>query len=236
MTEGTTGHASSVLAESTGSIRILTLNRPDKLNAADLEMQERLLVCLETVAADVEARAVILTGAGRAFCAGGDRALLRQMAAGELEQREALKRVHAGTIRCMLGLGIPCIAAVNGAAVGYAAGLVALCDMVVMGENAFLSDPHVRFGIAATTATQLVWPRLISELRAREILMTGRQVHAREAVDIGLANSICAAGEELATARKLAQQFTTLPAAGVTATKQAFNKPLLQMLDDLLSP
>jgi enoyl-CoA hydratase len=229
------GEEVSVLAESVGAIRILTLNRPRKLNAADLEMQDRLLGCLEKVAADAEARALVLTGAGRAFSAGGDRELLRQLAEGRLEQKDALAKVHVGTLRCMLGLLIPCIAAVSGPAVGYAAGLVAMSDMVVMGEDGFLSDPHVKYGIGATTATQLIWPRLTSELRAREILMTGREVRAQEAVEIGLANCVCPAGEELATAMAMAETFAALPAGGVASTKRAFNKPLLEALDDLLA-
>jgi enoyl-CoA hydratase len=232
---GAEGEEVSVLAESVGTIRILTLNRPRKLNAADLEMQERLLAHLLAVAGDGDARALILTGAGRAFSAGGDRELLRQLAAGQLEQKDALAEVHAGTLRCMLGLQIPCIAAVSGPAVGYAAGLVAMCDMVVMGETGFLSDPHVKYGIAANTATQLIWPRLTSELRAREILMTGREVRAQEAVEIGLASCICPRGEELASAMALAEKFAALPAGGVASTKRAFNKPLLRALDDLLA-
>ena len=226
--------ASSVLAESIGAIRIVTLNRPEKLNAADLDMQERLLACLETVAVDPDARALILTGAGRAFSAGGDRELLRQIAAGKLQQQEALAKVHIGTMRCMLGLGIPAIAAVNGPAVGYAAGLVAMCDIVIIGETGFLCDPHVKFGIAANSATQLIWPRRTSEAHAREALMSGRQIHAEEAVRIGLANSSCVAGEELAKAMEVAHQFASLPPTGIAATKRAFNEPLLRELEDYL--
>ena len=114
----------TVLSESLEAIRILTLNRPEKKNAANLDMQERLLACLEAVQADSDARVLILTGAGRAFSAGGDREYLRQIAAGQLDQQEALARVHSATIRCMLRLCIPVIAAVSGPAVGYAAGLV----------------------------------------------------------------------------------------------------------------
>lgn len=227
--------SASVLAESVGPIRILTLNRPGKLNAADLEMQERLLACLEAVAADKDARALILTGAGRAFSAGGDREILRQIAEGRVVgQQDALGLVHIGTIRCMLGLGIPAIAAVPGPAVGYAAGLVAMCDFVVMGENGFLCDPHVKFGIAATTAAQLIWPRRTSEGLVREILMSGRQVGAQEAVAIGLANRQCPAGEERAVALEIAETFAALPVPGVAGTKRAFNRPLLQALEQML--
>lgn len=224
----------SVLMESVGSVRILTLNRPAKLNAADLEMQQRLLRHLEQVAADEDVRALILTGAGRAFSAGGDRDILRRMAEGKEDQQAELGRVHVATIRCLLGLEIPAIAAVAGPAVGFAAGLVALCDFVVMGPDGFLSDPHVAFGMAATTGTQLVWPRRASEGVVRDILMTGRKVNAVEAVSIGLANRLCSAGQELATAREIAQQFVTMPRKGVAETKRAFNRPLLADLEQLL--
>jgi enoyl-CoA hydratase len=224
-----------VLVESAGAIRILTLNRPDKLNAADLEMQERLLASIQAVAADPDARALILTGAGRAFSAGGDREILRKIAEGRNDGHEALAKVHVGTIRAMLGLTIPAIAAVPGPAVGYAAGLVAMCDFVVMGENGFLCDPHVTFGIAATTAAQLIWPRRTSEALARDILMSGRKVGAQEAVAIGLANRLCQAGEELAAAMEIAETYAALPPSGVAGTKRAFNRPLLRSFEEELA-
>jgi enoyl-CoA hydratase len=184
--------------------------------------------------ADREVRVLILTGAGRAFSAGGDREYLRQIAAGEQKDQEALAKVHAGTIRCMLGLSIPVIAAVNGPAVGYAAGLVAMCDLVVIGEDGFLCDPHVTFGIGANTATQLIWPRLTSEILARELLMSGRRVGAAEALQIGLANRQCASGMELQTAMELAKIFAALPPAGVASTKRAFNQPLIDRVERVL--
>ncbi|MBW8753254.1 MAG: enoyl-CoA hydratase/isomerase family protein [Sphingomonadales bacterium] len=224
----------SVIAEKVGAVRILTLNRPEKLNAADLEMQQRLLGHLEEVAADKQARALILTGAGRAFSAGGDRDILRRIAEGKEDRHAELARIHVATIRCLLGLEIPAIAAVSGPALGYAAGLVALCDLVVMGANGFLGDPHVHYGIPATTACQLIWPRRASEGIVRDILMTGRKVPAEEAVAIGLANRLCPAGEERTTALEIAQGFAALPAAGIAQTKRAFNRPLFAALDELL--
>jgi len=224
----------TVLAERRGTIRVLTLNRPDKLNAASLELQETLVAQLREVADDPEARVLVLTGAGRAFSAGGDRDLLRQIVEGRSENQTRLAQVHSDTIRLLLGLRIPAIAAVGGPAVGYAAGLVAMCDIVVMGEHGFLSDPHVAFGIAATTATQLIWPRRASEGAVREILMTGRRVGADEAVALGLANRVCPAGTELATALEIAETLAALPAKGVNETKAEFNRPLLAALDDLL--
>ena len=98
------------------------------------------------------------------------------------------------------------------------------------------SDPHVKFGVPATPATQLIWPRRTSDAIARDLLMTGRQVAAREAVDIGLANRACPAGEELATAMEIAETFAALPAAGIAETKRAFNQPLLRLLEEVLGP
>jgi len=222
-----------VLVEDVGPIRILTLNRPEKLNAADLGLQRALLDEMRRASAEPGIRALILTGAGRAFSAGGDRDILREMAQGECADREELGQITIDTMRTMLELEIPALAAVNGFAVGYAAGLVALCDAVVMGESAFLSDPHVQYGIAAGPATQLIWPRLCSELVAREILMSGRRVSAEEALRIGLCTRICSDGEERATALEMAESFVALPPEGIAQTKRAFNRSLLEEVNSL---
>jgi enoyl-CoA hydratase len=220
--------AGSVLVETRGAVRVVTLNRPTKLNAVDLEMEQRLLDQLQAVQTDSRVRAVVITGAGRAFSSGGDRVLLEQLAAGALTDRDELGRVQLETIRCILSLPVPVIAAVNGPAVGVAAGIVAVCDVVVMGEDAFLCDPHVTFGLGATFGCQLIWPHLTSGVVAKEILMSGRRVPAEEAVNIGLANRLCPSGAELETALEMAQTFVALPAAGVAASKQALNQRLLE--------
>jgi len=217
----------TVLVEDTGPVRVLTLNRPDKANAANIQMQRRILEELERAGGDASVRALVMTGAGRAFSAGGDREILREIAEGTCTDHDELGHLTIGAIQAMLALEIPAIAAVNGFAVGYSAGLVALCDVVVMGESAFLSDPHVQFGIAGGPATQMLWPRQSSELAAREILMSGRKVMAEEALRIGLCSRVCPDGEERATALQIAAGFAALPAAGIAATKRNFNAPLI---------
>lgn len=218
---------STVLAETLGAIRMLTLNRPGKLNAADLDMQRTLLRELETVAADRDLRALVITGAGRAFSAGGDRAILQEIIEGAATASAEPGRLQFNTMRVMLELEIPAIAAINGPAVGWGAGIAALCDMAVMGEGAFLSDPHVIHGIAAGPATQLLWPRRCSEAAARELLMTGRRVGAEEALRIGLCNHICPNGEERSAALEMAEAIAALPRAGIADTKRAFNASLI---------
>jgi enoyl-CoA hydratase len=223
-----------VLIEDRGHIRIMTLNRPAKLNAADLAMQRSLLERWLAIAADERIRAVVLTGTGRAFCAGGDFSLLRELAAGNQTVSQELSRINRELLQCMLELDVPVIAAVNGPAVGFGADLLALCDVVVMAEGAFLSDPHVRYGIPASPACQLVWPYLTSRAVAKELLMSGRQVDAGEAARLGLVNRITAPGDEMAEALGIAQDLAALPASGVVAVKRAFNRPLAEQfrLDD----
>jgi enoyl-CoA hydratase len=97
-----------------------------------------------------------------------------------------------------------------------------------MGEDAFLSDPHVKYGMAATSAVQMIWPKLTSYAFAKEAAMSGREVYAQEAVRIGLANRICPTGEERATALEIAKGFAELPPSGIAATKREFNRSLIE--------
>jgi enoyl-CoA hydratase len=222
-----------VLVEQVGAVRVLTLHRPDKLNAADLVMQRRLNERWREVANDHTTRAVVLTGAGRAFCAGGDAELLATFDGAHHPVHDELSALHSELLRMMLTLEIPIVAAVQGAAVGFGAELAALCDLVVMGDDATLSDPHVKLGIAPSPGCQLVWPHLTSVAVARELLLTGRPVSAAEALELGLANRVCPAGEERATALTLAEELAALPPTGVAAAKRAFAAPLLADLTRL---
>ena len=221
-----------VLAEQRGPVHILTLHRPDKLNAADLELQRRLLERWQALQHDDGTRVAILTGAGRGFCAGGDVEILRQFDSNE-GLRAELGHIHRETLRAMLTLPMPIIAAVHGPAVGFGAELAALCDFVVMGSDAYLSDPHVQQGLPPSPGCQLVWPHLTSRAVAKELLMTGRRVHAHDALRLGLVNRVAPPGEELAVALELATELSALPLSSVVAAKAAFNGPLLEEVERL---
>jgi enoyl-CoA hydratase len=221
-----------VLAEQRGPVRILTLNRPDTLNAADLALQRRLLERWQELRRDDGTRSVVLAGAGRAFCAGGDVALLRQIDTNS-DLRAELGRLHREILRLMLTLPLPIVAAVHGPAIGFGAELAALCDFVVMGRDAYLSDPHVQHGLAPSPGCQLVWPYLTSRAVARELLLTGRRVHAEDALRLGLVNRLTASGDELAEALALAGELAALPVLGVVAAKSAFNEPILDEAERL---
>jgi enoyl-CoA hydratase len=215
-----------VLSEQIGRVRILTLNRPEKLNAADVEMQRLLNQRWQEVNGDDDVGAVVLAGAGRGFCAGGDLALLLEVVA-DHPIRQELALIHRDLLHLMLSLPVPIIAAVQGPALGFGAELVALCDLVVMGRHAYLGDPHVTHGVGASPGLQLAWPALTSLALAKELLLTGRQVDADEALRIGLANRVTAPGEELKTALGLAEQLAALPRQGISQTRRGLNRALL---------
>ena len=208
-------------------MQLLTLNRPDKLNAADLELQRELVERWHELEDDDGLRAVVLTGAGRAFCAGGDVALLAEMPGGSRAVRDELSRLHRALMRSMLSLPAPIIAAVHGPAVGFGAELAALCDLVVIGRDAFLSDPHVHHGLPPSPGCRLVWPHLTSRSVAKELLFSGRRVDAEEAFRLGLVNRVVAPGDELTVALEVAAELAALPVSGVTAVKRAFNQSLI---------
>jgi len=217
-----------VRMEARGGVRLLTLNRPEKLNAADLSMQRALVERWKCIQTDNQARAVVVTGAGRAFCAGGDLSLVDALAAGNDTLQKELSLIHRQLLSAMLETDLPVIAAVKGAAVGFGAELLALCDIVIMAEGAFLSDPHVKYGLPPSPACQLVWPYLTSVAVAKELLMSGRRVDAGEALRLGLVNRITPRGEELNVAMRMAEELAGLPVSGLGAVKRAFNRPVVE--------
>src|SRR5262249_16753414 len=111
--------------------------------------------------------------------------------------------------------------------------LAALCDLVVMDPDAYLSDPHVRYGIPASPGCQLVWPHLTSVAIAKELMFSGRRVDAEEALRLGLANRVTAPGDDVRVALELAAELAAMPPSGVAESKRVANAPLLDELSRL---
>ena len=216
--------------DAAGAVRVITLHRPAKLNAANYPMQRGFADAWLHIAADPEARAVIITGAGRAFSAGGDASVLDDVTNDVDDLREEFELLTDRTLRAVLECPLPVIAAVNGLAVGYGAGIVATCDFVVMAEDAYLQDPHARFGLPASPGCELVWPTLTSRVVAKELLMLGPRISAADAYRVGLANRVVPAGEALAVAVALAHELAALPPSGVLAVKRAMNRELVDAM------
>ena len=211
-----------------GPIAVITLNRPQKRNAMSMPMQHELLAALEEVAADGDLRVLILTGAGADFCVGGDFAVVERMA--EEPGFEGIAAAqHRRVAALLFALEVPLIAAIEGAAFGFGAELAACCDVVLMGETARLADPHVRFGLAPAPVVLLAWPLMTSRLIAAELVITGRDVAAAEAVTLGLASRMVPPGMARAEAMALAETIAALPSSGVRLAKRALRLELADL-------
>ncbi|GAA3221870.1 enoyl-CoA hydratase/isomerase family protein [Actinocorallia longicatena] len=225
--------APALLVENRGPVRLLTLNRPGRLNAADGDLHDALVEVWEHLGRDEEARAVVLTGAGTAFCAGGDLDHLRRMRT-DRALREHDLRMAAGLVREMLDFPLPVVAAVNGAAVGLGATLAALSDIVLLADTAYLADPHVSIGLTAADGGALLWPSFMGLHQAKEFLFTGDAIDAHRAVELGLANHVVPADRLLAEALTLATRLAAQPRHALTTTKRILQMHLRHLLDPIL--
>lgn len=220
---------SGMTVEPEGPLRVVRLNRPDDLNAANRELHWALANVWRQISADRDARVVILTGAGRAFCAGGDLGFITSFLDDPAARYESL-REGAQIIEEMLRFPLPVIAAVNGAAVGLGCSIAILSDIVLMSEDAYLSDPHVSVGLVAGDGGGAFWPLLTPILRSREYLFTGDRIPAARAVELGLASRATAPADLMPEARRLAERLAGLPAEALQHTKRIINMHLSSAL------
>ena len=223
---------------SDGPVRIVRLNRPDHLNAANHELHKGLAGVFPQIDADDEARAVVLTGNGRAFSAGGDFTYLDELARDPARRRESLADGRQ-IVTAMVACRVPIVAAVNGPAVGLGCSLVALSDIVFMAVSAHLADPHVAVGLVAADGGPVSWPLMVSLQLAKEYALTGARIPARRAAEIGLANHVCPDGEVMDQALACAHRIARLPRRAVEDTKRILNlhleRAVLATLDFALS-
>lgn len=173
--------------ERRGPVALVTLDRPDRLNALEPVLKEEIPRALREATGDPDVRVVVLTGAGRAFCAGADIAYLRELA--ERRDVEALGELVAagGEIAALIrGARQPVIAAVNGAAAGGGANLALACDLRIASATASIGQTFSRIGLMPDWGGTFFLPRLVGTSRALELMWTGRMVGAAEALELGL--------------------------------------------------
>lgn len=207
------------------AVRIVRLNRPDQLNAANEELHRGLAALFPQLDADPHAAAVVLTGNGRAFSAGGDFAYIEELVADPARRAQSLREARA-IVTGMVACRIPVVAAVNGPAVGLGCSLVALSDIVFMARNAHLSDPHVSVGLVAADGGPLAWPVLMSLHLAKEYALTGDRISAERAAAIGLVNHVCEPEAVVDRALACAHRIARLPGQAVRDTKRILNSHL----------
>jgi 2-(1,2-epoxy-1,2-dihydrophenyl)acetyl-CoA isomerase len=215
----------TVLVEKHAGYRQITLNRPDRLNALNAEMHGALMAALSEAEADAECRAILVTGAGRAFCAGQDLADVAVKDDGPPDLKEVLERYN-GLVRQLRGLPMPVVCAVNGVAAGAGANLALACDIVLAGKSASFIQAFSRIGLIPDCGGTWFLPRLVGAARARALAILAEPLTAERAAEWGL---IWQAVME--TAHKLAARLAKQATIGIALTKRAFDAAETNTLD-----
>ncbi|VTU46098.1 enoyl-CoA hydratase/isomerase family protein [Variovorax sp. PBL-E5] len=217
-------------------VAILTLDRPDTLNAASVPMHHELERIWLDINDDERIRAVVLTGAGKAFSAGGDLKGMARRVGTKDNFRHSL-RAPGNTRRLwqnMVETSPPVIAAINGDAAGFGCSLALFCDITVMAENARIGDSHTKVGLVAGDGGAVVMPLLIGDARAKDLLMRGRLITGREAHAMGLVTHVFPQEQVLAEATAIARELAALPTWAVQWTKLSVNKRVKEQLNLVL--
>jgi enoyl-CoA hydratase len=213
-------------------VLFITLNRPDRLNASTPEMAQELMAVARDLRSSHDVGAVVLTGAGKGFCAGADMSAIHEFADESFRTRVMDQGVHL--VHDFLRIRPPLVVAVNGPAVGFGAMLALTGDIVFMAENAMISDPHVRNGIVAGDGGALLWPALIGPSRAKEFLLTGDRMDAKTAFENGLVNRVYPAERLVEEASAFARRLAGGSRHAIAWTKQVINVSLLREADWVL--
>lgn len=217
--------------ERIGDVLMVTLNRPEVLNAINPPMHGELARFWVDVAHD-DARVVVLTGAGRAFCAGGDIADMAKIpSAGEfaLTHREGVLIMSR-----LLEVPQPVIAMVNGPAVGLGATLALYCDLIYAADTASFSDPHVKVGLVAGDGGTVIWPLVLGPARAKEFLLTGKRITAGEAANLGLINHALPADQLKGAVMDMANSLAAGPQLATRWTKMSVNSVLKSIAPQMI--
>jgi len=232
--------APPILSEQQGHVLTLMLNRPERRNPiTDVTLVDALVSALETADADLNVRVVILTGAGSAFCSGGD---LRQMQAGagglvgdtpeqtRLNYQQGIQRIP----RAIEALGVPVIAAVNGAAVGAGCDLACMCDVRIASEKARFAESFVSLGLIPGDGGTWLLPRIVGFSQATEMALTGEMIDAKQALSMGLVSRVVSPETLLETCHGVADKIIRHPPQAVRMTRRMLRQSCNLTLDDTL--
>jgi enoyl-CoA hydratase/carnithine racemase len=205
-----------------GHVTTITLDRPDKLNAFAGTMREELVDALRVAAAETSCRVVVITGAGRAFCAGGDVDYMSGLQrTGNVDAFRKLLDAGREIVTQIANMPKPVIASINGVAAGAGCNLALACDYRLASTTAKLGETFVRIGLHPDWGGTWLLPRLVGYGRAMELLMTGRMVDAEEAFRIGMVDRVVPAEELAAETAKLANAIASGPPLAIAGIKRA---------------
>ena len=209
-----------ILVEACPGYRLITLNRPERLNALTVEMADALSAALDAAAADRGCRAVVLTGAGRGFCAGQDLTAIQGMTSAEIA---ALLDHYNPLIRKLRALPMPVVCAVNGVAAGAGANLALACDIVLAAQSATFVQAFARIGLIPDCGGTWILPRLVGPARARALAMLAEPVPAETAAQWGMIWQAVADDRLMHEAHALAARLASGPTEGLALIKRALD-------------
>jgi 2-(1,2-epoxy-1,2-dihydrophenyl)acetyl-CoA isomerase len=223
-----------VLTQIETGYRVLTLNRPDKLNAFNDAMHEALRAAIDEAEADQTCRALMITGAGRAFCAGQD-LNDRVLAPGEAPvARNSIDQYYNPLVKRLRGLPFPVIAAVNGVAAGSGANIALACDIVIAAQSARFIQSFARIGLIPDSGGTWFLPRLIGDARARALALIAQDITAEKAAEWGMIWRCIEDRNMMQEARRTCEHFALAPTQGLALIKQALDASATNTLDEQL--
>ena len=225
--------------EQEAGVVTLTMNRPDIRNALiGLEDADEILEACDRITRDMSVRAVILTGAGTAFSAGGDLKRMREVMAGGNEGPSGVRHVYRNGIQriplALYNLEVPTIAAVNGPAIGAGCDLACMCDIRIASEQASFAESFVRMGLIPGDGGAWLLPRAVGMSKACEMAFTGAAIDAAEALRCGLVSRVVPAGQLLQEAQAVARQIAANPSQALRMTKRLIREGQHTRLESLL--
>ncbi|TWP49258.1 enoyl-CoA hydratase [Lentzea tibetensis] len=224
-----------LLIEDADGVRTLTFNRPDSFNAFTIALKEQFLAALQDASADPSVRAVVLTGAGRAFCAGQDlKEHIALLEAGDPSPLNTVEVHYNPMVRALIGMPKPVIAAVNGSAAGAGASLAYASDLRIAGASAKFLMAFANVGLTADSGASWTLPRLIGHGRAMEMMLLAQPVGAEEALRVGMVNQVVPDEELLSTAHALASRLAAGPTTAYAKIKEALAAAADGTLEDAL--
>ncbi len=213
-------------------VATVTLNRPDVYNAFNDELSYELQDALKEVNKNKEARVLVITGAGKAFCSGQD---LKAAAAGGVRSfKDSLDKRYNPIIRAVRNMPKPVIARLNGVAAGAGCSLALACDLIIASENASLIEVFINVGLVLDSGSTYFLPRIVGSTKAFELATMGTKVTAAEALQLGMVNRVVKPEELDAEVKKITDYYATAPTKAIGLMKKMLNKSFHSDLEDIL--
>ncbi|OPX83854.1 MAG: putative enoyl-CoA hydratase echA8 [Pelotomaculum sp. PtaB.Bin104] len=217
----------TIIYKVSGSVAYITLNRPEAMNSLDPEILLEMLEALKASHDDQAVRAVVITGAGKAFCAGGDLKWMMSVRNNDWKEKfDCLVRDFNTIILYIRGIEKPVIAAVNGFASGAGFSLALACDVRVVSENAKFNQAYVKIGLTPDGGSSFFLTKMLGPARATDLIFTGRMVGAQEALALGLASEVVPAGSFSERIEQVAKKFAAGPPLSYEMAKTLINEAL----------